>query len=31
VLTWNRWLYWVVNNKFTVAGTWSVTIGMAML
>jgi hypothetical protein len=25
------WLYWVVNNKFTVAGTWSVTIGMALL
>jgi len=25
------WLWWVVNNKFTVAGTWSVTIGMALL
>lgn len=25
------WLYWVVNKKFTVAGTWSITIGMALL
>jgi len=25
------WLYWVINNKFTVEGTWSVTIGMALL
>lgn len=25
------WLYWVVNNKFTVAGTWSVTIGLGLL
>lgn len=27
--TW--WLYWVVEKKFTVAGTWSVTIAMAFL
>lgn len=25
------YLYWVVNNKFTVAGTWSITIGLALL
>lgn len=25
------WLYWLVEKKFTVAGTWSVTIGMAFL
>jgi hypothetical protein len=25
------WTYWVVEKKFTVAGTWSVTIGMAFL
>lgn len=25
------YLYWVVNNKFTIAGTWSVTIGLALL
>ena len=27
--TW--WLYWVVEKKFTVGGTWSVTIAMAVL
>ena len=25
------YLYWVVNNKFTIAGTWSITIGLALL
>ena len=25
------WFWWIVNKKFTVAGTWSVTIGMAFL
>ncbi|EMC96347.1 glycosyltransferase family 2 protein [Baudoinia panamericana UAMH 10762] len=25
------WLYWVVSNKFVVAGTWSVTIGLAII
>jgi hypothetical protein len=25
------YLYWVVDHKFTVAGTWSVTIGLALL
>ncbi|OQN97249.1 hypothetical protein B0A48_16791 [Cryoendolithus antarcticus] len=25
------WLYWVVGHKFVVAGTWSVTIGLALL
>jgi hypothetical protein len=25
------WLYWVVDHKFTVAGTWSITIGLAIM
>ncbi|KAK4546439.1 hypothetical protein LTR36_002116 [Oleoguttula mirabilis] len=25
------WLYWVVNNKFVVGGTWSITIGLAFI
>ncbi|KAK1809366.1 hypothetical protein LTR12_016280 [Friedmanniomyces endolithicus] len=25
------WLYWIVDHKFAVAGTWSVTIGMAII
>ena len=25
------YLYWVVNNKFTIAGTWSITFGLALL
>ena len=25
------YLYWVVNNRFTIAGTWSITIGLALL
>nr|OQO25519.1 hypothetical protein B0A51_04723 [Rachicladosporium sp. CCFEE 5018] len=25
------WLYWVVSHKFVVAGTWSVTIGLALM
>lgn len=25
------WLYWVVDHKFTIAGTWSITIGLALL
>lgn len=25
------WLFWVVSNKFVVAGTWSITIGLAVL
>lgn len=25
------WLYWVVEHKFTIAGTWSITIGLAVL
>jgi hypothetical protein len=25
------YLYWVVNHKFTIAGTWAVTIGLALL
>lgn len=25
------WLYWVVDHKFTVAGTWSITIGLALM
>lgn len=25
------WLYWVVDHKFVVAGTWSITIGLAVL
>ncbi|KAK5115863.1 hypothetical protein LTR85_009457 [Meristemomyces frigidus] len=25
------WLYWVVNNKFVVSGTWSITIGLALI
>ncbi|KAI6817667.1 glycosyl transferase [Hortaea werneckii] len=24
------WLFWVVSNKFVVAGTWSITIGLAV-
>jgi hypothetical protein len=25
------WLYWVVDTRFTVAGTWSITIGLAIM
>jgi hypothetical protein len=25
------WLYWVVDTQFTVAGTWSITIGLAIM
>jgi hypothetical protein len=25
------WLYWVVDTQFTVAGTWSITIGLAII
>jgi hypothetical protein len=25
------WLYWVVDTRFTVAGTWSITIGLAIV
>lgn len=25
------WMYWIVNNRFTIAGTWSITIGMALV
>ena len=25
------WLYWVVDHKFVVSGTWSVTIGLALM
>lgn len=25
------WLYWIVNTRFTVAGTWSITIGLAFM
>lgn len=25
------WLYWVVDTKFVVAGTWSITIGLAIM
>lgn len=25
------WMYWIVDNKFVVAGTWSITIGLAVL
>jgi hypothetical protein len=25
------WLYWLVDSQFTVAGTWSITIGLAIM
>jgi hypothetical protein len=25
------WLYWVIDTRFTVAGTWSITIGLAIM
>ena len=25
------WLYWLVHTRFTVAGTWSITIGLAIM
>jgi hypothetical protein len=25
------WLYWVVDTQFTITGTWSITIGLAVM